>query len=61
MTRQVACHDEAMAEYGPESYGEAFADVYDDWYANVTDVATCTTALAGLAGGGRVHEPRVVM
>ncbi len=45
-----------MAEYGPESYGEAFADVYDDWYPNVTAVATCPPPHAGLAGGGRVLE-----
>ena len=45
-----------MAGYGPESYGDAFADVYDDWYADVTDVEACTNALAELAQGGTALE-----
>ena len=45
-----------MAGYGPESYGDAFADVYDDWYADVTDVEACTDALAELAQGGTALE-----
>ena len=45
-----------MEGYGPESYGEAFADVYDDWYADVTDVTACTSALAELAQGGAALE-----
>ena len=42
-----------MQGYGADSYGEAFADVYDDWYATVTDVeatVALTTRLAGPAG-----------
>ncbi len=46
-----------MRGYGADSYGEAFADVYDDWYATVTDV-DATVALVGrlAAPGGRVLE-----
>ena len=43
-------------EYHPRTYGEAFADVYDDWYADVTDTAACAATVARLAAGGRVLE-----
>jgi SAM-dependent methyltransferase len=42
--------------YGPTSYGDGFADVYDDWYAGVSDVAATVASIAGLADGGRVLE-----
>ena len=41
---------------GPESYGEAFADVYDDWYGDVSDVAATVAAVRALAGDGPVLE-----
>jgi SAM-dependent methyltransferase len=45
--------------YDASTYGDRFADVYDDWYGDVTDVDACTdrlAALAGQAGGGAVLE-----
>jgi SAM-dependent methyltransferase len=42
--------------YDDASYGEGFADVYDDWYADITDVDTTVATLAMLADGGRVLE-----
>lgn len=45
--------------YEASTYGDRFADVYDDWYGDVTDVATCTARLAALVdelGGGPVLE-----
>lgn len=45
--------------FGPASYGDAFADVYDEWYADVSDVAGTVARvarLAELAGGGPVLE-----
>jgi SAM-dependent methyltransferase len=42
--------------YGPNTYGDAFADVYDDWYADVGTPATAVAALADLAAGGPVLE-----
>jgi SAM-dependent methyltransferase len=45
--------------YEPSTYGDRFADVYDDWYHDVTDVEACTSRLAALcaeAGGGPVLE-----
>jgi len=42
--------------YDDASYGDAFADVYDDWYAGITDVDATVAALAALAHGGRVLE-----
>ena len=35
--------------FGPASYGDAFADVYDRWYPDVTDVDACVARLAELA------------
>jgi SAM-dependent methyltransferase len=42
--------------YEAHTYGDRFADVYDSWYGDVTDVAACTRRLAELAGGGAVLE-----
>ena len=48
-----------MEGYRAEAYGEAMADVYDVWYAGVSDVeatvATLTRLVTG-AGSGRVLE-----
>lgn len=40
---------------GP-TYGAAFADVYDQWYANVTNVDDTVDTLIRLAGGGNLLE-----
>ena len=48
-----------MEGYEASTYGDRFADVYDDWYGDVTDVVACTRHLATLAasrGGGPVLE-----
>jgi SAM-dependent methyltransferase len=45
-----------MQGYGPASYGDGFADVYDDWYADVSDVGATVARLAALADGGTVLE-----
>ena len=48
-----------MEGYDASTYGDRFADVYDDWYADVTDVDACTQRLASLVadrGGGPVLE-----
>ena len=46
-----------MQGYGADSYGEAFADVYDDWYATVTDVDATVALVSRLAGpAGHVLE-----
>ncbi|MEX2293674.1 MAG: class I SAM-dependent methyltransferase [Acidimicrobiales bacterium] len=48
-----------MEGYLPSTYGDRFAEVYDDWYADVTDVDACTTHLVGLVdelGGGPLLE-----
>lgn len=36
--------------FGDDTYGEAFADVYDEWYGDLGDVASCVAALSRLAG-----------
>jgi SAM-dependent methyltransferase len=48
-----------MEGYEASTYGERFADVYDDWYGEVTDAEACADRLAALAhgaGGGPVLE-----
>jgi SAM-dependent methyltransferase len=44
--------------YRASTYGDRFADVYDDWYQDVSDVASTVERVAALAGprGGRVLE-----
>jgi SAM-dependent methyltransferase len=48
-------YDWAMAEYGPETYGERIADVYDEWYKPV-DSAAEVALLTELAEGGPALE-----
>ena len=40
----------------PSAYGDAFADVYDDWYADVSDVGGTVDTVHRLAAGGPVLE-----
>ncbi len=46
----------AVEGYSASSYGDAFADVYDEWYADVSDVGATVAAVTALAAGGRVLE-----
>jgi SAM-dependent methyltransferase len=39
-----------MRGYDRHTYGDAFADVYDDWYADVTDVEATVARIVELAG-----------
>jgi SAM-dependent methyltransferase len=48
-----------MRGYDESSYGEGFADVYDDWYSGISDIDATVgvvRALVEQAGGGRVLE-----
>lgn len=48
-----------MEGYDAHTYGDRFAEVYDDWYSDVTDVGACAAHLADVvaaAGGGPVLE-----
>ncbi|WP_420450962.1 class I SAM-dependent methyltransferase [Ilumatobacter sp.] len=46
-----------MQGFDSTTYGEAFADVYDDWYAEVTDVdATVRRVVATAGDGARLLE-----
>jgi SAM-dependent methyltransferase len=40
----------------PAAYGDAIADVYDDWYAEVSDIAGTVATIGELAAGGPVLE-----
>ena len=39
-----------MDGYTDSTYGDAFADVYDEWYAGISDVATTVDLLVEIAG-----------
>ena len=45
-----------MEGYGASTYGDAIADVYDDWYQGFFDVEQTVAVLKELAAGGRVLE-----
>jgi SAM-dependent methyltransferase len=48
-----------VSDRGAASYGDAFADVYDRWYTDVTDTAACVRCvdqLVAAAGGGPLLE-----
>ncbi len=47
-----------MEGYDASTYGDRFAEVYDDWYGDITDVDACTRHLASVAAarGGPVLE-----
>ena len=42
-----------MRGYDSTSYGDGFADVYDEWYADVTDVDATVTLVDELAGDAK--------
>jgi SAM-dependent methyltransferase len=44
-----------MDQYGPATYGDRVADVYDEWYQAVDPTAECAL-LTELAAGGRALE-----
>jgi SAM-dependent methyltransferase len=45
-----------MTEYGPETYGEHIADVYDEWYVHLGDAELVASFLAEYSAGGRALE-----
>ncbi|MEO6571357.1 MAG: class I SAM-dependent methyltransferase, partial [Ilumatobacteraceae bacterium] len=45
-----------MDGFHDSSYGDAFADVYDEWYAGISDVDATVADLVDLADGGSVLE-----
>ncbi|MBX3312903.1 MAG: class I SAM-dependent methyltransferase [Actinobacteria bacterium] len=45
-----------MEGYDETTYGDRFADVYDDWYGDLTDTDACVATVAELCGGGPVLE-----
>lgn len=54
--RPRACCTARVQGYDDHTYGEAFADVYDDWYGEVSDVAATVAMVQRLARGGPVLE-----
>ena len=44
-----------MKDYGAATYGDVWADKYDEYHSGI-DATNAATTLADLAGGGRVLE-----
>ena len=42
--------------YQTSTYGDAFADIYDDWYQNVTDIEGTVDIVTSLAQGQKILE-----
>ena len=42
--------------WGPERYGESFADVYDEWYDDVSDAAATADFVGGFGDAQRILE-----
>lgn len=51
-----------MDGYDESTYGERFADVYDDWYGDITDTEACVDELerVGRAAAGPDRVPEVL-
>ena len=45
-----------MEGYKPDTYGNGISDVYDAWYASVSDISSTVNCLSALAGHGSVLE-----
>lgn len=45
-----------MERFRADTYGESFADVYDEWYQGVSDAAAVAAFVAARAGAGPVLE-----
>ena len=45
-----------MEGFSAASYGDAFADVYDEWYSDITDPVASASLLAELSGPGPALE-----
>ncbi len=50
------CYHVSMQGFGPSTYGDGFADVYDDWYGNITDAAATARFVAERCATGPVLE-----
>jgi hypothetical protein len=46
----------AVEGYGPESYGDAIADLYDEWYPMDAEGEAAVEFLSEMSGGGAVLE-----
>ena len=49
-----------MEGYTRSSYGDAFADVYDEWYTGISDADVSADVVAALAAASAAAVPRVL-
>lgn len=54
--RATTRYRDGVEGYDDTTYGRAFADVYDEWYASISDVTATVRDLVDLAGAGPVLE-----
>ena len=52
--------DAGVRGFRSDSYGDAFADIYDDWYAEITDLETTVGFVADLATAGGTRPGSVL-
>lgn len=55
-TGTVHAGNDLMDGFDDTTYGDAFADVYDEWYSDISDVDATVATLVELANGGPVLE-----
>jgi ubiquinone/menaquinone biosynthesis C-methylase UbiE len=56
MTIGIARQTGSVEGFGRATYGDSFADVYDDWYGSLGDVGAAIACLDGLAHPGPLLE-----
>jgi len=54
-------HDGWVQGYGDATYGDAFADVYDEWYSDLAEGDACVESLAQLASETNDHAGGVAV
>ncbi len=52
--------DAGVRGFRSDSYGDAFADVYDDWYADITDLETTVSFVVDVATSGGTRPGSVL-
>lgn len=50
------CYHSPVTDFGPGTYGDSFADVYDDWYHDISDPEATADFVVRRVGPGPVLE-----
>jgi SAM-dependent methyltransferase len=57
---RATCDTGEVEGYDSSTYGDRFAEVYDDWYGDVTDAEACVELVAEFARGADAGSPSVL-